>query len=70
MAPSQAKRRPARRGPTKSPAPWEVMSVMERGRQKFWTPIGTAVRGDSGAFLVTLSALPLEGKLVLLPPKS
>jgi len=41
-----------------------------RGRKSFWTRIGAAWEQQKGGGLnIELEALPLDGKLVLMPPK-
>ena len=42
----------------------------DKGERSFWTRIGTAFPHQDGeGFNIRLDALPLDGKLVLLPPK-
>lgn len=39
------------------------------GKDDFWTRIGVAWPNAKGGFNIELNATPLNGKLVLLPPK-
>jgi len=48
---------------------WDVLTVREGGEKKFWTKIGVAFENDGGSFRVLLDALPLDGKLTIMPPK-
>jgi hypothetical protein len=54
----------------KSPK-YHAFVVKDRGEdQKFWTRIGAAWEHSKGGGLnIELDALPLDGKIVLLPPK-
>ena len=54
----------------KSPK-YHAFVVKEREEdQKFWTRIGSACEHSKGGGLnIELDALPLDGKIVLLPPK-
>jgi len=47
-------------------------TVKDRGSDKkgIWTRIGAAWGHKSGGLTIELEALPLNGKLVLMPPKS
>ena len=48
-------------------------TIKERGKGKdaIWTRIGVAFAHEkSGGFTVELNALPLDGKIVLMPPKA
>lgn len=50
---------------------WDVLTVKERGEgQKAWfTKIGSAWAKDNGNISIMLDALPMDGKLVLMPPR-
>jgi hypothetical protein len=39
------------------------------GKDDFWTRIGAAWPNSKGGFNIELNAMPLNGKLILLPPK-
>jgi len=53
--------------------PFAVYTVREspkKGERDFWTRIGSAFPHQGGdGFNVRLDALPMDGKLVILPPK-
>lgn len=57
---------------TNSPA-FEVFTVTDSPNEEgkgYWTRIGSCWRQKSGnGFNISLNALPVNGKLVLLPPK-
>jgi hypothetical protein len=42
-------------------------TAKERGEKKKWIDIGIAYTSEKGAVTVYLSALPLSGKIVLIP---
>ena len=45
-------------------------TVKETPNGKFWTPIGAVfAHGKGDGFTVQVSAFPLDGKIVCLPPK-
>lgn len=46
-----------------------VYTVSGEGDKAFWTRIGAAWKNSKGGFSIKLNALPLDGSLVLLPPK-
>ncbi len=46
-----------------------VYTVSGTDDNPFWTRIGAAWKNSKGGFQVQLNALPIDGKLVLLPPK-
>ena len=46
-----------------------VYTVSGSDENPFWTRIGAAWKNAKGGFQVQLNALPIDGKLVLLPPK-
>lgn len=53
---------------------FNVFTVVDRGRNRdpFWLKIGAAwphKSGDRKGYNITLDALPVDGKLVLLEPK-
>jgi hypothetical protein len=48
-------------------AQYRVFTVQDGDEQSFWTRIGTAFQYDTGNIVVLLNALPLNGKLTLLP---
>ena len=55
-----------------SPSPLNAYAVKERGKGKksYWTRIGRAWPHKSGTgFNLELEALPIDGKIVLMPPK-
>ncbi len=55
---------------TKSNAPALIVyTVSGTDDNPFWTRIGAAWKNSKGGFQVQLNALPIDGKLVLLPPK-
>jgi len=48
-----------------------VYSVVEgKDDQSFWTQLGAAWSNSKGGFNIRLNAVPLNGELVLLPPKA
>lgn len=53
---------------------WDVMVVREfegkDGTQKVWTKVGVAFPGKGDSVSVQLDALPLDGRLVLVVPKT
>jgi hypothetical protein len=58
---------------TMSNTPLNAYTVRERGKGKkaFWTRIGRAFPHKSGnGFNLELEALPIAGKIVLMPPKA
>lgn len=44
--------------------------VTQRGSKSFWNRIGAAWPNKAGGFQVELAALPVDGQLVLMPPKA
>jgi hypothetical protein len=48
-------------------AQYRVFTVHEGEEQSFWTRVGTAFQYDTGNIVILLNALPLNGKLTLLP---
>jgi len=48
---------------------WNVLTVREKGEQKFWTKIGVAFKNEGGSFRVMLDALPLNDTLFIMPPR-
>jgi hypothetical protein len=48
-------------------AQYRVFAVQEGEEQSYWTRIGTAFQYETGNIVVLLNALPLNGKLTLLP---
>jgi len=48
-------------------AQYRVFTVQDGEEQSYWTRIGTAFQYDTGNIVVLLNALPLNGKLTLLP---
>ncbi len=48
-------------------AQYRVFTVQEGEEQSYWTRIGTAFQYDTGNIVILLNALPLNGKLTLLP---
>jgi hypothetical protein len=59
--------------PQSTVKPFAVFTVRDspkKGERGFWTRIGTAFPHQEGeGFNVRLDALPVDGKLVILPPK-
>ena len=56
-----------------STSPLNAYAVKERGKDKkaFWTRIGRAFPHKTGTgFNLELEALPVDGKIVLMPPKA
>ena len=56
-----------------STPPLDAYAIKERGKGKkaFWTRIGRAWPHRSGTgFNLELEALPIDGKIVLMPPKA
>jgi len=49
---------------------YRVFTVQEGDEQSYWTRIGTAFKYDTGNIVVLLNALPLNGKLTLLPAEA
>lgn len=46
-------------------------TVTGEGKQAFWTRIGSAWAQNHGeGYTVTLHALPLNGRIILMPPKA
>ena len=45
-------------------------NVTERNEQAFWNRIGAAWKTKSGGYTIKLEALPLNGEIVLHPPKT
>ena len=45
-------------------------NVTERNEQAFWNRIGAAWKTKSGGFRIKLNTLPVDGEIVLHPPKS
>ena len=47
-----------------------VWTVTGEGKQAFWTRIGSAWQQNNGeGFNVVLRALPVNGRIILMPPK-
>ncbi|MEZ5551526.1 MAG: hypothetical protein R3E82_11595 [Pseudomonadales bacterium] len=44
--------------------------VTENGDKTFWTRVGAAWPNKKGGFQVRLEAVPVNGELVLLPPRA
>ena len=44
-------------------------SVNNRGETAFWNRVGAAWKTKSGGYTIKLEALPLNGEIVLHPPK-
>jgi hypothetical protein len=59
--------------PTQNNRPYAVYIVDDRGEgsKSFWTKVGSAwPNGDGKGFNVQLTALPLDGRLVIRAPKN
>ena len=55
---------------TKKPA-FIAYAVTGEGKQAFWTRIGSAWQHQHGeGFNIELNALPVQGRIVLMPPKA
>jgi hypothetical protein len=54
--------------PGKKPA-YEVFISQKNGDKSFYTKVGAAWEVAKGGLSVKLTALPLDGNLVLFPPK-
>lgn len=55
---------------TKKPA-FIAYAVTGEGKQAFWTRIGSAWPHQHGeGFSIELNALPVQGRIVLMPPKA
>ena len=55
---------------TKKPA-FIAYAVTGEGKQAFWTRIGSAWQHQQGeGFNLELNALPVQGRIVLMPPKA
>lgn len=55
---------------TKKPA-FIAYAVTGEGKQAFWTRIGSAWQHQHGeGFNIELNALPVNGRIVLMPPKA
>jgi hypothetical protein len=48
-------------------AQYRVFTVQEGEEQSYWTKVGTAFQYETGNIVILLNALPLNGKLTLLP---
>ena len=48
---------------------FRAFTVKGEGDEAFWTRIGSAWTNKAGGINVTLDALPVDGKIVLMPPK-
>ena len=46
-----------------------VHTVTGTNENPFWTRIGAAWKNSKGCFSIKLNALPINGELVLLPPR-
>lgn len=56
---------------TKQKPTLNAYAVSGEGKQAFWTRVGTAWPHKSGeGFNIELSALPVNGRIVLMPPKA
>jgi len=56
---------------TKQKPSLTAYAVSGEGKQAFWTRIGSAWPHKSGeGFSIELSALPVNGRIVLMPPKA
>jgi hypothetical protein len=56
---------------TKSRPSLYAYAVTGEGEQAFWTRIGSAFAHRSGeGFSIELNALPVNGRIVLMPPKA
>ena len=47
----------------------EVVTVRTRGEHKYYTKIGIAFKNEGDSFRILLEALPLDGVLLVRPPK-
>ena len=56
--------------PVRRYAVWTVRPASKEGQKPFWTRIGTGfLHKNNGGINVVLDALPIDGKLVILPAK-
>ena len=55
---------------TKSPALIAYQVDRNENGNAFWHRIGAAWQNKKGGFQIKLTALPVDGELVLLPPKA
>lgn len=52
-----------------SEKPWQVIVGKKVGEKTFWNRIGAAWKRDDGGFSIQLDALPMDGKMLIAPPR-
>ena len=48
---------------------WQVLTPNKVGEKTYWNRIGAAWKRDDGGFSLKLNALPLNGELLIAPPR-